>query len=144
MYMANTALNGATIKLDQATLAKLARAFVLQPDEIIAKTAQNGKPVKLYAVESSGNLNGGYTASSDGYTNIYGHYFTADGNVCGWSDATSRLFSEFTPAQLSFFIGQYPGKCAAGDKFTIKQVLVYEYEPGKTAQATFTFNIAIQ
>jgi hypothetical protein len=135
---------GATVKLDQAACAKLSRAFVLQPDEIIAKTAQNGKPIKLYAIENNGNPNGSYTASSDGYTNIYGHYFTSNGNVCGWGDATSRIFSEFTPAQLSFFIGQYPGKCAAGDQYTIRQALVYEYETGKKVQATFVFNITIE
>jgi hypothetical protein len=138
------AYTGATVKLDQAALTKLSRAFVLQPNEIIAKTAQNGKPIKLYAIESNGNPNGSYTASSDGYTNIYGHYFTADGNVCGWSDDASRIFSEFTPAQLSFFIGQYPGKCAADDKFTIKQALIYEYETGKKVQATFIFNVTIE
>jgi hypothetical protein len=139
-----TAYTGATVKLDQAALMKLCRAFVLQPDEIIASTAQSGKPIKLYAVEKNDNLNGNYTASSDGYTNIYGHYFTAEGNVCGWSDATSRIFSEFTSAQLSFFIGQYPGRCTAGDQFTIRQALVYEYETGKKVQATFVFNITIQ
>jgi hypothetical protein len=138
------AYTGATVKLDQEALMKLARAFVLQPDEIIANTAQSGKPIKLYAIESNDQLNGNYTASSDGYVNIYGHYFTAEGNVCGWSDATSRIFSEFTPAQLSFFIGQYPGHCTVGDQFTIRQALVYEYETGNKVQATFTFNITIQ
>ncbi|MDR3188445.1 MAG: DUF4859 domain-containing protein [Prevotellaceae bacterium] len=139
-----TAYTGATVKLDQVALAKLSRAFVLQPDEIIGQIAQSGKPIKLYALENNGNLNGSYTASSDSYKNIYGHYFTSDGAVCGWSDATSRIFSEFTPAQLSFFIGQYPGRCAAGDKFTFRQALVYEYETGKTVKATFVFNIIIE
>lgn len=135
---------GATVKLSQEDLMKLARAFVLQPDEIIANTAQSGKPVKLYALESNGQLNGNYTSSSDGYVNVYGHYFTAEGDVCSWSDATSRIFSEFTPPQLSFTLGQYPGKCAAGDNYTIRQALVYEYEVGKSVQATFQFNIHIQ
>ncbi|MDR1864733.1 MAG: DUF4859 domain-containing protein [Bacteroidales bacterium] len=138
------AYTGATVKLDRTTLAGLCRAFVLQPDEIIAKTAQNGKPIKLYAVESNGSLNGNYTASSDGYTNIYGHYFTAEGNVCTWSDASSRIFSEFTPAQLSFFIGQYPAKCVRGDRFTIRQALIYEYDADKTVRVAFVFNITIE
>ena len=138
-----TVYPGATVKLNQDALIKLARAFVLQPDEIIAKTAQSGKPIKLYAVESNGNLNGNYTASSDGYVNVYGHYFTAEGNVSNWSDAASRVFSEYAASQISFTIGQYPGKCASGDKYTIKQALVYEYETGKTVQATFVFNITI-
>jgi hypothetical protein len=138
-----TVYPGATVKLDQAALVKLARAFVLQPDEIIAKTAQSGKPIKLYAVENNGNLIGNYTCSSDAYVNVYGHYFTAQGNVCGWSDATSRVFSEFAPAQLSFTVGQYPGRCTSGDKYTIKQALVYGYEAGKSVQATFVFNITI-
>jgi hypothetical protein len=138
------AYTGATVTLDRAALEKLSRAFVLQPDEISAKTAQNDMPIKLCAIESNGSLNGNYTASSDGYTNIYGHYFTAGGDVCGWSDAASRVFSEFTPARLSFFIGQYPGRCVAGDRFTVRQALVYTYEAGKSIQAVFVFNITIQ
>ncbi len=139
-----TVYPGATVKLDQEALTKLGRAFVLQPDEIKAKTAQSGKPIKLYAIESNSTLNGNYTCSSDGYTNVYGHYFTAQGNVCAWSDASSRVFSEFSPGQLSFTIGQYPGKCAQGDKYTVKQALVYEYEKGKSVQVTFVFNITIE
>jgi len=141
-YDAN-AYSGINLKLDQTALAKLARAFVMQPDDIIANIAQSGKPIKLYAIENNGALNGNYTASSDGYVNIFGHYFTAEGNVCNWSDATSRIFSEFTPAQLSFTIGQYPGRCAAGSKYSIKQALVYTKD-SKQYMATFVFNITIQ
>jgi hypothetical protein len=130
---------GPSVTLSPADLYKLAMAFVLQPSEISAAIgkATSSKKIKFYAVESGGGLNGTTTA------NGYGHWFNAAGNVCAWG-ADGMVYSEFAETTFTFTLGQYPGHCAAGDKFTIKQALVYEYEPGKTVQATFTFNIAIQ
>jgi hypothetical protein len=63
--------------------------------------------------------------------------------VCDWgSDA--KVFSEFDASKFSFSVGQYPGHCSAGDKYTIRQALVYTYGTGKTVQATFSFNITIK
>jgi hypothetical protein len=129
-----TEYTGGTVSMDYTELVKLARAFVLQPAEI---TSALGKNVKFYAVESNGSLNATTTA------NGYGHWFDAAGNVCNWGDV-SKVFSEYSESGFTFTIGQYPGHSSSGDKYTIRQALVYEYEAGKTVQATFTFNVTIQ
>jgi hypothetical protein len=130
---------GTTVTLSAADLYKLAMAFVLQPGEISAATgkATGNKKIGFYAVESDGTLNGNTTA------NGYGHWFNAGGNVCAWG-AGSMVYSEFEETAFSFTLGQYPGHCKAGDKITVRQALVYEYETGKKVQATFVFNITIK
>lgn len=115
-------------------LTKLAKAFVLQPSAI---TGLMGSKIKFYAVESTGTLNAKTTA------NGYGHWFSAAGDVIAWG-ADAMVFSEYDAPNFTFNIGQYPAHCKVGDKFTVKQALVYEYETGKTVQATFVFNITIQ
>lgn len=125
---------GTTITLDMSNLTQLAKAFVLQPNEI---TGLMDSKIKFYAVEPDGSLNPKTTA------NGYGHWFDAHGKVCNWG-VDGRIFSEYNAPIFTFSIGQYPNQCKKGDKFTIKQALVYEYEAGKTVKATFAFNITIQ
>ena len=60
------------------------------------------------------------------------------------SEQESRLSQMFDEAGLKFSVGQYPGRLTTGDTYTIKQALVYEYESGKSVQATFTFDIEIE
>jgi len=96
-----------------------------------------GSSVKFYAVENNGNLNATTTA------NGYGHWFDANGNVINWGN-DAKVFSEFNTTNFTFSIGQYPGHSTPGNQYTVKQALVYEYEPGKTAQATFVFKINIE
>lgn len=122
---------GTTADVD---LNKLAKAFVLQPSDI---TGNMDSKIKFYAVESDNTLNATTTA------NGYGHWFDADGNVIAWGD-NAMVFSEYDAVNFVFTLGQYPGHCASGDNYTIKQALVYEVEPGNTVQATFVFNITIQ
>lgn len=96
-----------------------------------------GSSIKFYAVESNGTLNATTTA------NGYGHWFDAQGNVISWG-TNARVFSEYDASAHVFSIGQYPGHSAVGDKYTIRQALVYEYETGKKAQVTFIFNVKIE
>lgn len=128
-----TVYPGATVELNDEK-AKVAMAFVLQPGKI---ASEMGKSVKWYAVEKNGTLNATTTA------NGYGHWFDSNGNVCSWGD-NARVFSEFNATNWSFSIGQYPGKCASGDKYTVRQAMVYEYESGKTVKTEFVFNITIK
>ena len=66
------------------------------------------------------------------------------GKVIGWGSANdSKLFSEFASANFEFTVGQYPGKSKAGDKYTVKEALVYTKD-GKTYQVTFVFNVTIK
>lgn len=85
----------------------------------------------------------GTIVESGSTANDYGHWFDADGNVCSWgSDA--RLFSEFRdPSSLTFYIGQYPNKCAEGDNFTIAQALRYRRSATEEAKAVFVFHVSI-
>lgn len=130
----STDYTGSTVSLNNTDLQKLAKAFILQPGAI--KGYMDGK-IKFYAIEVNGSLNSKTTA------NGYGHWFDTAGNVCSWG-AESRIFSEYDASSYAFTIGQYPGQCAIGNKFTIKQALVYEYETDKTVQATFIFNVTIE
>ena len=125
------AYTGKSVSVD---LAKLATAFVQQPAKI---TELMGSSIKFYAVESNGTLNATTTA------NGYGHWFDAQGNVISWG-TNARIFSEYDASAHVFSIGQYPGHSSVGDKYTIRQALVYEYETGKKVQATFVFNIKIE
>ncbi|MBO7428025.1 MAG: DUF4859 domain-containing protein, partial [Paludibacteraceae bacterium] len=52
------------------------------------------------------------------------------------------VFSEFDANSLTFSLGQYPGKVANGSNYTIRQAIKYQ-KGGKTAVATFVFNIHI-
>jgi hypothetical protein len=124
--------SGTTVSMD-GDVTRLATAFVLQSSEI---TNALGNSIRFYAVESDNTLNSNTTA------NGYGHWFDENGYVIPWS-SNAKVFSEFNESGFSFSIGQYPGHCQSGDTYTIKQALVYEYETGKTVQATFIFNITI-
>ncbi len=124
---------GSSVSIE-SDLNELANAFVLQPGEI---SSLMDNKIKFYAVESNGELNATTTA------NGYGHWFDAKGDVIEWGD-NAMVFSEYDAGNFTFSIGQYPGHCTSGDQYTIKQALVYEYETGKSVQATFVFNISIQ
>ncbi|MBN1188076.1 MAG: DUF4859 domain-containing protein [Bacteroidales bacterium] len=122
---------GATVTAD---FVAMAYAFVLQPTDISSKM---GSSIKFYAVESDSSLNSNTTA------NGYGHWFDANGDVIAWGTG-AQVYSEYDESKFTFTIGQYPGHCASGDKYTIKQALVYEYETGMTVQTTFVFHITIE
>lgn len=125
---------GTTVEISGDNLVKLAKALVLQPNDI--KSVLGGK-MKFYGIESDNTLNAKTTA------NGYGHWFDISGNICSWGD-TSVVFSEFDESGLLFTLGQYPGHNKAGDIRKIRQALVYEYATGKKVQITFTFNILIK
>jgi hypothetical protein len=98
------------------------------------------KKIKFYGVNSDGTLVSATTA------NGYGHWFNAAGNVCTFvSGATgeNRIFSELNATSFAFSLGQYPGRCKAGDVYRVRQALVYTPEPGKQFTATFELNITI-
>ncbi|MCC4214194.1 DUF4859 domain-containing protein [Leeuwenhoekiella parthenopeia] len=125
------AYSGKIINID---IEKLTNAFQLSTNDIKAKM---GDAIKFYAINSNGDLISETTASG------YGHWFNAAGDVIGWGD-NAYVFSEFDEVGLKFKTGQYPGRLKTGDAYTVRQALVYEYESGKSAQATFTFKIKIE
>ena len=127
----NENYSGATISLNTEELAE---AFLMQPNQILDEL---GDSIQFYGVNSNGDLIAETTA------NGYGHWFDESGDVIGWGDA-AMVYSEFEGTSFNFKIGQYPGHSVAGDKYTIQQALVYEYEPGNFVQATVIFNIKIE
>lgn len=112
----------------------LGRAFLLQPNQI---SSSIGSTIKFYAVESDGGLNPTTTA------NGYGHWFDSSGDVISWGD-DAMIFSEFNESTLTFSLGQFPNRLTTGATYTVKQALVYEYEPGNTVRADFVFHITIE
>ena len=139
-----TAYSGTTVDLNNnGDISKVAQALVLQPSAITASllsakaTPLEGK-IAYAALESNGSLN--YATTGNGY----GFWNDSQGNVIAWGkDNDSKLYSEFTPDNLVFTIGQYPGKSKAGDKYTIKDALVYT-KNGKQYQVTLVFNVTIK
>src|SRR3989339_5189 len=127
----STTYPGATVTVDYVALAK---AFVLQPSDISAKM---GNEIVFYGVESNGTLNSKTTA------NGYGHWFSANGDIISWG-ADAMVYSEYDATNFTFSIGQYPGHCASGNHYTIKQALVYSYDDDASVQATIVFNITIE
>lgn len=122
---------GTTVDADVSTVAN---SFVLQPSEITQKI---GNEIRFFAVEQNGNLNPETTA------NGYGHWFDVGGDVVPWGE-NAVVFSEFDEQAFNFTLGQFPEQALQGETYTIKQALVYEYEPGKTAQVTFEFDITLE
>ena len=134
---------GTTINLyDNGDINDVAEALVMQPSAIAgimlgAKTQPQEGKIAFAAVEANGSLN--YETTANGY----GFWYDSIGDVTTWgSDNDSKLFTELTTDNFEFTIGQYPGKCSSGDKYTVTQALVYTKDSNQY-QVTFEFNITI-
>ncbi len=133
--------SGIEINLNEnRDISKLAQAFVMQPVEMAGimldpKQQPQENKIVFASIESDGRQN--YDTTANGY----GFWFNTSGDVVGWG-SESIIFSEFIPSDFTFFIGQYPNKCKKGDKFTIKDALIYT-KNNKQYIAIFQFNITI-
>ena len=134
--------SGASVSVSGQAAATLGTAFQMQNTDIASKMQNysssgpsNGR-VMFYAVNPDGQL-----AKSGSTANGYGHWFDKSGKVCAYS--SGYVYSEFNASSLVFTLGQYPGKCANGSKYTIRQALRYKKAAGDEAVATFVFNITI-
>lgn len=134
--------SGTTISVNGRPGAALGTAFQYDMSKLTNKMQawdergpQTGK-IMFYALTPNGEL-----ASSGSTANGYGHWFSAGGNVT--SHGSGYLFSEFVPSLLAFTIGQKPGVCNIGDKYTIRQALRYQSKRNKFNNATFIFNVTI-
>ncbi len=81
------------------------------------------------------------TVNRGSTANGYGHWFNANGAVCDYG--SGYIFSELTPATMTFNIGHYPGKVSDGQEVSIGQALRYKPSAGKESLARFIFNIHI-
>lgn len=121
--------------------ATLGTAFQLQPSDIASMMSaysaagpQNGHIMFYGSTENGALIANGSTA------NGYGHWFNASGNVTGFSN-NPIVYSEFTPASLTFNIGNYPNKVTNGSTYTISQTLLYRKSATETAKAQFIFHV---
>lgn len=137
----SSAYTGTTCSVSGTAAAALATAFQMTTTDIAnnmqaySSAGPTAGKVMFYGCNSTGGLaNSGSTAIG------YGHWFNSNGDVGSWSSG-GVLFSEFTPASMTFSIGQYPGKLSNGDNYTIRQALRHKDAGGKTATAYFVFNI---
>jgi hypothetical protein len=132
---------GITLKVEGAAASNLGTAFQMQASAVgtlLTQWTSSGPTdghAMFYAVDANGVINN--SASS---ANGYGHWFSASGNRCDY--ASGYVFSEFDANSLTFSLGQYPGKVVNGSNYTIRQAIKYQ-KGGKTAVATFVFNIHI-
>lgn len=129
------------LKVEGAAASSLGTAFQMQASgvgSLLTKWESAGPAdgkAMFYAVNANGTISN--TASS---ANGYGHWFSATGDRCDY--ASGYVFSEFDANSLTFTLGQYPGKVKNGSEYTIRQAIKYQ-KNGKTAVATFVFNIHI-
>ena len=141
--LSSATYEGTTVSVNGRAAAALGTAFQMQPSDIASKMQAwddrgpaSGKIV-FYACAPDGSLSqSGSTAQG------YGHWFDASGTVTSYDKGS--FYSEFTPNNLVFYLGQYPGKCKEGQTCTIRQALRYRKNArGVYAQANFIFNITV-
>lgn len=139
-----TDYNGTSVNISEnADLTKVAQALAMQPAQLTSSMLaakaepQEGK-IAFAAVKPDGSLD--YNTTANGY----GFWFDSTGNTIGWgSDNDSKVYVEYDAANFNFSVGQYPGKSVSGDKYTVKEALIYTKE-NKQYRVTFVFNIIIQ
>lgn len=122
-------------------LEKIAQAFAMQPATlagstlpIAANTEQKpaeGKVV-LGLLQPDGTIAYNYTAN-------VGFWCSAEGKVDNWGD-TAPVFFEYDKDNFVLSYGHRYGISQAGQKYTVKPVLVYT-KGGKQYMATFTLNM---
>ncbi|MCR4958391.1 MAG: DUF4859 domain-containing protein [Prevotella sp.] len=134
--------DGVSFLMNGRQTAALGTAFQMQPSALPAHMQQwdvhgpaNGK-VMFYAANADGSLQ-----QSGSTANGFGHWFNANGKVINY--ASGVVYSEFYPSQMSFAIGQYPGRCKAGKTYTVRQTLLYRQDNSHSARANFVFHITI-
>ncbi len=138
--LSSDAYTGTNVGVSGRAAATLGTALQLQPTDIAAKmqTYSSSGPsagrIMFYACKPDGSL-----VQRTSTANGYGHWFNAAGNVSDWG--SGYVFSEFDPSSLTFSLGQYPGRCGNGSKYTIRQALRYRTADNHYAVATFVFNI---
>lgn len=86
----------------------------------------------------------GGSVTPNSTANGYGHWFSGTGNITTYSDGGARLYSEYQSDSFAFHIGQYPGRCQPGTRYTIRQGLRYKAPNGRYYLATFVFNVTMK
>ncbi len=131
---------GAIDLLGEGYMEKMAKAFKLQPAEILANLApRDGDAV----TPAEGKIAIGLT-QPDGTisfacsTNAIGSWINAEGYAATWGEG--QLYYEYDGSSYNFPVGFKPGTVEAGKTYTMKPTWVYT-KGGKQYKATFTLNM---
>ena len=139
---------GTALTLDEDTIFAIARAFVLQPNDIIAKlkafTDVETSEVKFLAVKADGSLDKSYLEkNADTYysANGFGFWFDKAGDNKDWNSGYSYL--EYDPSSWTCQFGVHPKRVEdesikVGDVLHIAVAFVYG-----NYTATLKFNITV-
>lgn len=123
------ALLGTAFQMEPTALAGKMQAWISSGPSVGKVMFYPLNPTTLARVNRNSTANG------------YGHWFNASGVVTDYGN--SYVYSEFSPAGLTFSIGQYPGKLSVGQTYTIGQALRYRPTSSIEATARFVFHIHI-
>lgn len=135
--------DGVTVNVSGKAQAMLGTAFQMNATDIADKmqgwtsSGPSEEKVMFYALNptTQARVNRGSTA------NGYGHWFSETGAVTTY--ANGYLYSEFSPSNLSFTVGQYPNKLTVGKDYIIGQALRYKQSADKEALARFIFRVHV-
>ena len=126
-------------------LAMLGTAFQMNPADVSGKMQSYGSTLNVGRIMFyAANALTGELYQSGSTANGYGHWFNASGVPIAYANAGACIYSEFTTGSFTFNIGQFPGRCKVGNRFTISQALRYRQAADSYAVARFVFNIQIQ
>ena len=131
---------GTSLTLDDDDIISIAKAFVMQPSDIVAGIPANRDnvqkgTVKIASVAPDGHLGYSYTA------NGYGFWYNQDGEVKSWTE--SYVYMEYDYSSWTCQFGVHPDKVASGlikggDKYCIAFALVKG-----NYTATLRFNVTV-
>ena len=96
-----------------------------------------GNDIQFVGVNRTGTL-----VTTSNTSNGCGHWFSALGNVVDYG-GSSYIYSEYQKNSFTFHIGQYPGRCAVGTKYTISEGFRYKASDSKYYLVKFKFNVTI-
>lgn len=125
----------------QYDMAAISQALGLSTQQLksLGRTASSNP--RFVGVDANGTIHTGTTTSTSSST-CYGHWFTAQGNVCNY-DSSARIFAELYPETYNCYVGQYPGRLTRGHTYTIRQAVQYLHE-GKRYTATMVVQLKIK
>lgn len=125
----------------QYDVAAISQALGLSTQQLksLGRTASSNP--RFVGVDANGTIHTGTTTSTSSNT-CYGHWFTAQGNVCNY-DSSARIFAELYPDTYNCYVGQYPGRLTRGHTYTIRQAVQYLHE-GKRYTATMVVQLKIK
>ncbi len=116
-------------------IAPVCKALGLSAGELRSKL---GGELAFVGVYPGGSVTTTSTA------NGYGHWFNAAGSITTHSDGAACIYSEYQPDGWAFHIGQYPGRCRPGNRYTVRQGLRYKAPNGRYYLVTFVFHVTIK